>query len=189
MSCFVYCRYEIQYLLVVGGETGKGFNAWFPHLLGVFAAGESKRQVLVLAKQAADEELSELSTLSAVKLGSSRQIDLSLKGIATEEKLSTVFTELQIPDTLVVLKKRCRDERTKHPESYKLGFIWHFVLWPSPRNSLSSSCRQKGSPAKRKGSHDIKLVHSDGRYLRLACQHGCVLRHWDTACNPQTSQT
>ena len=29
---------------------------------------------------------------------------------------------------------------------------------------------------KRKGSHNLKLVHPDGRYLRLAAQHGSEIK-------------
>ena len=106
-----------KYLLVVEGETGKGFSAWFPDLPGVFAAGDSKRQVELLARGAANEELSELSTLPAAKFRSSRQIALLLKGVATEEKLSTVSIELEVPEALFVLKERCCDEITKHQEA------------------------------------------------------------------------
>lgn len=86
-----------KYLLVVENDTGTGFSAWFPDLPGVYAVGDSERQVEVLARQAANEELAELSTLPAAKLRSSRQIELLLKDVVTEEALSTVFVELTVP--------------------------------------------------------------------------------------------
>jgi len=105
-----------NYLLIVEGDTGKGFSAWFPDLPGVYAAGDSKRQVEVLAKEAAEDELDECSTLPPPQLRSSRQIDLLLNGIVTEEKLSTTYIQLEVPEALVVFKKKCRYEPAKQQD-------------------------------------------------------------------------
>ena len=110
-----------KFLLVVEGDTGRGFSAWFPDLAGVFAAGDSKRQVEVLAKEVAEEELSELRSLPAVQHRSIRKIELLLKGIVTEEKLSWVYIELEVPHALCVFKKRCRDESTKQQGALKVA--------------------------------------------------------------------
>lgn len=110
-----------KYLLVVEGETGKGFSAWFPDLPGVFATGDSQRQLEVLAREAADEGLSELSSLPVTQPRSSRQIELMLRGIVTQEKLSTVSIELEVPEALLVLNQRCRHEMTKQQEAMNFG--------------------------------------------------------------------
>ena len=61
-----------KYLLILEGETGKGFSAWLPDLPGIYAAGDSQRQVEVLAKVAADDEVAERDTLPAPPLRTSR---------------------------------------------------------------------------------------------------------------------
>lgn len=48
----------------------------------------------MLAKEAADEELSKLDTLPAPQFRTSQQIELLLNGIVTEEKLIIVYVEL-----------------------------------------------------------------------------------------------
>ncbi len=53
-----------------------------------------------LAKEAADEELSELDILPVPQLRTSREIVLLLNGIVTEEKLVTVYIELDLPEAL-----------------------------------------------------------------------------------------
>ena len=58
-------------LLIMEDQTGKVSGACFPDLPGTFAAGHSQRQVEVVAREAADQELGELSTLSAAKIGPS----------------------------------------------------------------------------------------------------------------------
>lgn len=95
-----------KYLLILEGETGKGFSAWFPDLPGVYAAGHSQRQVEVLAKEAALDELSECSMASSPRLRTGRQIDLLLRSIVTDEKLTTVCVELEVPEALRFRKSR-----------------------------------------------------------------------------------
>ena len=99
-----------KYLLILEGETGKGFSAWLPDLPGVYAAGDSQRQVEVLAKEAADDEVAERDTLPAPPLRTSRQIDLLLNSIKTDEKLSFVYIDIEVPEALFVVRKR--SERT-----------------------------------------------------------------------------
>jgi len=98
------------------GDTGKGFSAWLPDLPGVYAAGDSQRQVEVVAKEAADDEVSERDTLPIPPLRTSRQIDLLVDSIVTDEKLSTVYIELEVPEALVFVKKRCRYEAAENQQ-------------------------------------------------------------------------
>ena len=96
---------KITYVLILEGDTGKGFSAWFPDLPGVFACGDSRRQVEALAKEAAEDELQEVDNLPPAKLRSSREVELLLRRISTEEKLDTENIQVEVPEDLVVVKK------------------------------------------------------------------------------------
>lgn len=87
-----------------------------PDLPGVYAAGDSQRQVEVLAKEAADDEVAERDTLPAPPLRTSRQIDLLLNNIKTDEKLSFVYIDLEVPEALFVVRKRCRYEAAENQQ-------------------------------------------------------------------------
>lgn len=105
-----------KYLLISEGETGKGFCAWLPDLPGVYAAGDLKRQVELLAKEVADDKVAERHTLPTPPHRTRRQIDLLLQDIETDEKLSTVYIDLEVPEALFVAKKRCRYEATERQQ-------------------------------------------------------------------------
>ncbi len=107
---------KCKYLLILEGETGKGFSAWLPDLPGVYAAGDSQRQVKVLAKEAADDKVAERDTLPTPPHRTSRQIDLLLDGILTDEKLSAVYIELEVPEALFVVRKMCRYEAAENQQ-------------------------------------------------------------------------
>ena len=107
---------KCKYLLILEGETGKGYSAWFPDLPGVYAAGDSTRQVELLAKEAADDELAERHTLAPPLHRTSRQIDLLLNSIVTDEELSTVYISLEVPEALFVVNKRCRYEAVENQQ-------------------------------------------------------------------------
>ena len=83
---------------------------------GVYAAGDSKRQFELLAKEAADDEVVERHTLPTPPHRTSRQIDLLLQDIETDEKLSTVYIDLEVPEALSVVKKRCRCEAAENQQ-------------------------------------------------------------------------
>lgn len=68
-----------SYLLILEGDTGKGFSAWFPDLPCVLVCGNSRRQTEMLAKDVAEEELQELDNVPVAECHSSRQIDLLLQ--------------------------------------------------------------------------------------------------------------
>ena len=107
---------KCKYLLILEGETGKGFSAWLPDLPGVYAAGDSQRQVKVLTKEAADDEVAERDTMPTPPHRTSRQIDLLLDGIVTDEKLSAVYIELEVPEALFVVRKMCRYEAAENQQ-------------------------------------------------------------------------
>ena len=100
--------------MILEGDIGKGFSAWFPDLPGVYIAGNSQRQVQVLAKEAAEDELSDCDTLPISPFRTTRQIGVLLNGIVTEEKLSSVYVDIEVPEALLILKKRCRYESTEN---------------------------------------------------------------------------
>ena len=108
---------KMKYLLILEGETGKGFSAWLPDLPGVYAAGDSRRQVKALAKEAAADELSERDTVPTPQFRTDRQIALLLDGIVTGEQLSTTYMELEVPEALLAVKKPCRHENLNFLES------------------------------------------------------------------------
>ena len=87
--------------MILEGDVGKGFSAWFPDLPGVFAAGNSQRQVEMLAKEAAEDELQECDTLPTTKFRTRQETDLLLKDMLTIEKLLPVHIQLKVPPALL----------------------------------------------------------------------------------------
>ena len=70
-----------------------------PDLQGVYAAGDSQRQVEVLAQEAAEDAVVERDSLPTPPYRTSRELDLLLKSVVTDEKLSTVYLELpEVPE-------------------------------------------------------------------------------------------
>ena len=63
LMSWYFAGIECNYLLILEGERGKGFSAWLPDLPGVYAAGDSHRQVEVLAQEAAEDEVAERDNL------------------------------------------------------------------------------------------------------------------------------
>ena len=95
---------ECKYLLILeGGQAKDSVPGCLP---GVYAAEDSQRQVEELAKEAADDEVAERDTLPTPSHRTSPQIDLLLNNIVTDEKLSTVYIEPEVPQALFVVRKR-----------------------------------------------------------------------------------
>lgn len=63
-----------------------------------------------MAEEVANEELSECDSLPIPPLRTTRQVHLLLNGIVTNEILSFVYVEVEVPEALLVFKKRCRYE-------------------------------------------------------------------------------
>ena len=102
---------KITYVLILEGDTGKGFSAWFPDLPGVFACGDSRRQV----ESASQRSCKSLTTYHLPSSVAAERLKLLLKRISTEEKLDTENIQIEVPEDLVVVKKRCCDEASKAP--------------------------------------------------------------------------
>jgi len=79
------------YLLVVEGEAGKGFGAYFPDLPGIYPLGSTVKEIKTLARQGAAYLLEDLAEegrpLPKPMKRTDRQIDALLSDMQAEYKL------------------------------------------------------------------------------------------------------
>ena len=92
---------QAQHLLLLEGESGKGFSSWLPHLPGVYPGGDSASQVKRLAQTAAKYQLQDLAAankpLPPPVKRTLRQIDKLLTAESSEVRLQAVTVTVQLP--------------------------------------------------------------------------------------------